>query len=547
MRYIKFIYKYACSGKWNALIITLSLLGLSLLNIIPGLIIQNVFDNGIMVHNFNYVIRNSLALVLVFVAIAFLNYYSNILMARWSQKAIMRIRNDLADKVLKLPMDFFNLHESGYVTARINEVNSLSALFSVSSLKLLVYFFEFIGVCIVLFCIEPMLTVELLLIAPIFFIVGRKNTSLVSKSSSHAIEQSAKLSNSIQQSIRGIEEVKNHSTEDVESKKFKSVNKLLANSSIKQANSYAFGLELLSLLGVLSSVLLLILGGWHVINNNLTIGNYMVFSTYLAKLYAPIQSFAVISITTAPSIISLKRIMAFMEEISEEEEDHSKEDLKHIKTIEFQNVSFKYFSQKQFAFQNLNIRLANNDKLVIKGKNGSGKTSVLRLILALYYPSSGSVLINGENIKHFKKASIRSRIGVVSQKANLFDGTVEDNLRYGLQLSDEQFKNRMKSMNIEELLNGLSLSHTVTENGKNLSGGQIQRIAIARGLLKDVDIFLFDEVTAGLDSNTIRFIKNDIMPMLTEKMCIIIEHSSIFDELCTSTIDMSTEAFNCNN
>lgn len=545
VRSVKFILKYLYKGKRDALLTFTLLIGLAALNIAPGVIIQNIFDNGIMAGNYVQVLTLCAVLVIIYIIISFLNYKSNIIMTKWSQSIISRIRDDLSEKIIKLPMEFFNFNESGYVTARINEVNTLSSLFSVTSLKLIIYFFEFIGVCIVLLNINPILTGILLLIAPFFYIIGRKNMAKISKTSNIAIEQSAKLSNKIQQSLRGIEEVKNLAVENKESRNIKIENEKFLKSSIKQANSYAVGLELLTFLGVFSGVVLIAIGGKYVIEQNLTIGNYMVFSNYLAKLYAPMQSLSILSITAAPALVSLKRIVAFMDEISEEEEDEGKETLQAINTIEFNNISHKYNSQELFIFQNFNLHISPKDKIMIKGSNGCGKTTILRILLALYYAKSGNVMINNKNIKEFKKSSIRNRISVVSQKTYLFNGTIEENIRYGIEITDEEYMQKMSSTKLKLLLQHLPMNDAIVmENGVNLSGGQIQRIAIARGILKDVDVFLFDEATSNLDNEAVQLFKNDIFQVLSDKICIFIEHGNDFDDLCEKTVDMNSYTIN---
>ena len=540
MNSIKFIWKYIAASKKDAILTFAILISLAGLNIFPGLIIKNIFDKGILIGEFDYVLIFSAILLVLYSINSFLNYRSTFILNKCSQKLIANLRNDVTQQVINLPMEFFTVYESGYITARINEVNNVASLFSVSTMKVIITIFEFIGVCIVLFTINPIVTIILLIISPIFYIIGRKNMKAVSKSSIIAIEQSAKLNNKIQQSIQGMEEVKNLSVEDKETQKIKKENEKMLKMGIKQSNSYAIGLEVLSFIGTITGVILLVVGGGFVIFQDLTIGDYMVFSNYIGKLYAPMQSVAVLSITLVPALVSLKRITSFMNEICEEEEDQGKEELSGINSIEFQNVCFKYKSQRDLLFNNMNFNLSGNDKLMVKGGNGTGKTTILRLLLALYPIASGDILYNQNSHSRYKKSSIRKHMSVVSQKIYLFNGSIEDNIRYGLEISDSEYSQAMKKAEMKALLNQLPLDDNVIilENGCNLSGGQIQRIALARGLLKNADLFLFDEITSNLDVDGIDTIKKFINETLKDKLCIFVEHGNIMDNLCNKQITL---------
>jgi ATP-binding cassette subfamily B protein len=536
----RFIWGYLTKNKLDAIFTFIIMIVLAILSIFPGIIIKRIFDNGLLIKNYNNIIMYSVILLAIYIVRSYLNYKSTFILNKYSQNIIAFLRDDVMKKVMNLPMDFFSVNESGYITARISEVNNISSLFSVNTFRILITVFEFIGVIILLLSINPYLTLILLIISPLFYIIGKKNMKSISHSSQIAVEQNAKLNSRIQQSIQGMEEVKNLSVEGKEIQKIKKENDKMLKMSIEQSNRYDIGVELISFLGILSSVLLIISGGGFVIFSNLTIGDYMVFSNYIGKLYAPMQSISVMSLTISPALVSLKRISSFMEEISEDELDENKLKLLKIDTIEFKNVTFKYKSQKEFTLNKINFSLNNNDKLMIKGGNGSGKTTILRLILALYSITSGNILINETSSSNYKKSSIRENISVVSQKIYLFNGTIKENILYGLNLSDEEFSEKIQKKEIKNLLTQLPLDENIIllDNASNLSGGQIQRIALVRGFLKEADLFLFDEITSGLDLAGINSIKDIIQENLADKLCIFVEHSSVIDNLCNKFISL---------
>jgi len=286
------------------------------------------------------------------------------------------------------------------------------------------------------------------------------------------------------------------------------------------------------------SVFLIAMGGYMIAKNTISLGDYMTFSTYLGMLYAPMQSLAVLSISLSPAIVSLGRIMDFMNEINEDETDANKKVLDKITSIEFINVDFKYSSQNCFAVKNINFLLEDRDKLMIKGENGSGKTTILRLILALYNPTRGKILVNGTNELSYKRSGIRGRISIVSQKVYVFSGTVEENIIYGTGLSPRDAEAMINKLKITGILEQVSLQKQIIVQGNtcNLSGGQIQRIALARGILKGSDVFLFDESTSGLDDEGVGALKRIVTDVLSEKICVFVEHGNELDVLCNKTI-----------
>jgi ABC-type bacteriocin/lantibiotic exporter with double-glycine peptidase domain len=511
---------------------------LTILNVLPGLIVKDIFDVGIVNMNYTRIIAMCFALVIIYTIISVLNYKSTFILGACSNVLVTNVRDDVVSKTMKLPMDFFSMHESGYVTSRIGEVSGISSLLSVSTMKSIISLFQFIGVSVVLFSINPLLTFALLAITPLFFILGRRNTREMVKASERAVEQSARLNSKIQESMQGIEEVKNLSVEENEAQKIKRENGELLKLSIKQTDRYTLGIETLAYLGKLMSVFLIAMGGYMIAKNTISLGDYMTFSTYLGMLYAPMQSLAVLSISLSPAIVSLGRIMDFMNEINEDETDANKKVLDKITSIEFINVDFKYSSQNCFAVKNINFLLEDRDKLMIKGENGSGKTTILRLILALYNPTRGKILVNGTNELSYKRSGIRGRISIVSQKVYVFSGTVEENIIYGTGLSPRDAEAMINKLKITGILEQVSLQKQIIVQGNtcNLSGGQIQRIALARGILKGSDVFLFDESTSGLDDEGVGALKRIVTDVLSEKICVFVEHGNELDVLCNKTI-----------
>lgn len=530
-------------GKKSFILIVGLLLSLAGLNILPGIILQNVFDVGIANSDFPHIILMAVALLLVYIMVSYLNYKSTFILNKWSQTVIATIREDVTNKIINLPLEFFNTQDTGYLTARINEVSNLSSLFSVNNFRAVVSIFEFIGACIVLFSVNWKLTIICLSLSPVLFFLTKRNYSSLTNLSKSAIEKGSRLNSSIQQTMQGIEEIKNLAVEKDENEKIKNENRSLLNASLLQSQKLAIVTQGISFFMLFINVVLLVFGGLFIVGESLTIGGYLVFTNYIGKLYAPIQATSIMFTSIPPAIVTTKRLVDFMERKSEERTEIFETDdveIIDIKTIQLRNVCFKYPTQATMLFNNTTIEFATGDKVFLAGPNGTGKTTFFRLILGLYPVTGGSILINGENINTFDPKSLRKNISVVSQKIFLFKGSVAQNIRYGTKLTDSEYKQYVNHFQLTEFLGkaGIFEDTWVEEGGKNLSGGQVQRIAIARGLIRNTQLFLFDEITANLDKDAKAYLDSVVKNQLNEKICVFIGHNSYTQDYCNIVIDI---------
>lgn len=537
MERIKFLKKYFLNNKIGFLFSFGILILLSVISIIPNLFLKRIFDYGFPNKDIKNIVLPALIMLCLYSFKSLLNYKSLFIINNWSQKIVAQIRDDVTEKLMSLPMEFYDLNDPSYVAARVSEVNNLLSIFSQSSIKSVVCVLEFIGVLIILLKTNLYLTLILLSITPFFITVSNNYARSLKKTSAMVLENSSRLNSRIQQSFKNIEEIKNLSVEKEEQNKLKKVNLKLLKSSIEQSNTISRSTELLVFLSSLSTVVLIVSGGLFIVKSDLTIGTYMVFTSLLGKLYAPVQTLSMLSITLSPAFTSLDRIIDFMNEPIDmgDEINYELINLNTIKSIEFKNVSFKYKTSSKQVLKNLNFEIKDSEKLCLKGNNGSGKTTIFRLLLSLYDIDSGEILLNNRNYKNYNKSDIRSKIGIISQKIKLFPGTIEENIRYGSNITDEEYKIKMADEKIVKLMKELPNDIVIT-NGDNLSGGQIQRIAIARGLIRNADLFLFDEATSSLDKEGTQSLIHLVDEILKNKMCIFIEHSDIVDLICDKQI-----------
>ena len=265
---------------------------------------------------------------------------------------------------------------------------------------------------------------------------------------------------------------------------------------------------------------------WDIIRGSFTLGSYIAFSGYLARLYGPTQMLASAGLIFQPAFSALDRYRELMGAAREEEKETGRRVEKLQGEIEFKEVYFNYDGQKP-VFERLNLRISAGEKVLITGQNGSGKSTLMKLILGLYHPRRGQIMIDGYNIKELSLASLRERISVVSQSVFLFNDTIWNNILYSRPDATESEVRRAVELSgaaefIEKLEEGYNT--IVGETGKKLSGGEKQKIAIARAILREADVLIFDEPTAHLDKESAAMIERLVRDNFRDKTCLIISH-----------------------
>lgn len=522
------------------------LVALSLISLLPSYLTKFAFDEGVMNRNLNLLTKYVLVLAGVYILKSLLNYLSSALFTLLSQNTLFDIKKDLTNRILKLPLEFFSNSESGYIVSRFKEADSLSPLFSLQSFKLILSIFEFIGAMVIMFSLNVKLTLLLTLVIPIFYLVSRTFESAFAKVTTETMEKGAIFHGKFQQFISGAEEIKRMALEEKEAQNINEINKEYVKSSIKYGILLSFGSEAIMLLSSLVSVLLLYLGGQSVIRESISIGTYMAFTGYFGKLYAPVVNWSLSMYTFKPAFVALERIRDFFMKYSEEDETFDKIKIDKINEIEMKKVKFCYPDGKEYVLRNFNLKAERGDKVLLKGPNGSGKSTVIRLLLGFYENYEGEILINGLELNKLSKKSLRSRVSIVSQKIFLFNDTIENNIKIIDNVDDEKYEIILRKSGLKAFVESLPLKDQtlVGENGVKLSGGEIHKLAIARAMVKfDSDVFIFDEATAHLDKDTKELIKKFIKEELDDKICIIIDHSDYFDDVCNKIVHLMSSYY----
>lgn len=523
---------------WGKFILgSVLLLVISLLALPGPLLTKYIVDNVLVAKNLKILNLIILGLFLLLIFRFFFSLAMNYLFTILNQEILVSLKRSLFSHVIRLPLSFFDQSRSGYLVSRIHEIDSLGVFFSSSLVRLLIGVFEFLFCLLIMFYLSWKLTLLSFLIFPAFYLVLKSYSRGFRAASFDFFEKGANLSSQFQETVAGLGLVKSLAAEDRETQKLEKNLKQYFRSGLIQSLIGAFSGELITWIASAGGFLVLWFSGRQIINNQFTIGGYIAFAGYLAKLYGPLQLFASTGLILQPALAGLHRASELLS-LATEEDPARKEKLGKARgEIGFQNVSFSYDGTKQ-VLQDVSFRIEPTQKVAFLGPNGSGKSTIVRLLLGLYPVKFGTVSIDGKHIDNLILSDLRKRIGIVSQNIFLFDDSIRNNILYSRPEAAENLLIQTARMAdahdfISRLPNGYET--VVGERGIKLSGGEMQKISIARTLLKDPDIIIFDEATSQIDCEAEKKIYMIFEESFKEKTCIIIAHrifnQDIFDKI----------------
>lgn len=423
-----------------------------------------------------------------------------------SQSVAYDIRNELYHKLAELPFSYHDRTENGQLLSRaIGDVERIRFLTGRATLRIVDSSLLLLGTAVVLLFMHPGLALLSLAAMPFLahraYEFGRRMRPL-----SLAIqEQLGVLTTHLEQNLRGSRVVKAFTQEDNQIHKFEEKNTVWFDLSEHAARLRAINVPLLDFIANLGTVAIIWYGGMLVINNNLTLGELVAFTTYLTQLIMPVRRVGMIVPAISMAIASGERIFEILDTPSEVQDAPDAVPMPEIKGhVRFENVSFAYL-KKHSVIRDLSFEAQPGQVVALLGPTGSGKSSIINLIPRFYDPSAGRVLIDGYDLKKVKLHSLRDQIGIVLQETTLFAASIEENIAFGNSEADhDDVVAAAKAAQAHEFITQMPKGYDthVGERGSTLSGGQKQRVAIARAILKNPRILLLDDATSSVDTET---------------------------------------------
>lgn len=509
-----------------SLIISVSIL-VNAFSIISAFYFLILIDNVIPNNAFRNLHIISLGFLIIYLFESISSLIRGNLVLYMSAKIDLSLMKKYFQHILNLKKEFFDTRKTGEIVSRFVDISIIRDTFSTVTLTLFVDILMILVTCTVLFFYSSLLFLFTLFIIPAIVIIVYIFRKPFSKYNRTLLESQSNLNSYIIENINGIDVIKSYNAQNNVILNGKNKFNNLISNYIKIGKLMNYQNAFIDFSKSLGTLFILWTGSYLVMSNIITLGELLTLSAVLAFLLDPLERIANLQGTIQSSIVAARR---FGEIVSIETENTKsiQKNFKFQDRLVFQNVNFAYGFNDD-VLKNINVEIKKGEKIGVTGSSGSGKSTLAKLLLRQYEEFSGEILIDNENLKNININELRSKISYISQNNFVFGASIKDNLLFGVNHNMEKVIDVCKRVGIHSFIKNLNYGYdTILEaNGENLSGGQIQRISIARALIKDADIYIFDEPTSSLDAETERLVQ-DYIENIDGKTIIIISHNLNF-------------------
>jgi subfamily B ATP-binding cassette protein MsbA len=523
--FIKLLYKYI-SQHIGKLIFTslLMILATALESSIPeitGQIVDKLFNAE---RSSSTTVLYSLIIFGVISLSAIFSLLSSTTSSWVANKVVMDIRVDMFKKLLKLPKKFFDRTSSGKILSKLTfDVEQIAGAASTIWLDFIKASVTVLILVLYLFYKNWQLSLSLIVILPIVFIAVKSSSSRMRNSSSQVQKSIGDMTHLLEENISGNSVIKIFEAEKYEKDKFDHQVNNVRQQRFKVDLTAAVNSNLINILLGLSLAMVVYFSSFSL---QMTAGEFLSYFTALAMLIKPAKTLVNINKPFQIALAAGQSVFTFLNQ--EEESNNGKKSVKKLNgDIIFENILFSYEPNK-LVLNNFSLSVKAGETIAIVGPTGSGKTTIIDLLTKFYTPQSGSIFIDGIDIKKLNNHSLRSNIAFVDQGTRLFNDTIRANIALGKSdvMSFETVKESAVKAEAIEFIDNLEkqFDTDIGDNGQLLSGGQRQRLAIARAIAKDASILILDEATSALDSSTEKLVQKSIAKMTQHRTTIVIAH-----------------------
>ncbi|MDK0574666.1 ABC transporter ATP-binding protein [Clostridium perfringens] len=503
------------------------ILGKATTKIFEGLVqkITGVPDASI---DFGYIGNIAMILVVLYLVSSLFGIIQSFIMSGVAQKVSYNLRKQISEKMDTLPLNYFDTRTNGEVLSRItNDVDTVNQTLNQSLSQIITSVVTLIGVLIMMFSISWIMTLATFIILPVSMVL----ISLVVKKSQKYFKSQQEylghLNGQVEEVYGGHNIMKAFNREEASTKDFDELNNTLYKSAWKSQFLSGMMMPIMSFVGNLGYVLVSILGGWLTIKSVITVGDIQAFIQYVRSFNQPISQMAQVANIMQSTAAAAERVFEFLDEEDEVKDPVNSVDPSEIRgEVEFEDVHFGY-NEDKIIINNFSVDVKPGQKVAIVGPTGAGKTTIVKLLMRFYDINSGSIKIDGHDIRDFKRADLRNLFGMVLQDTWLFNGTIMENLRYGrLDATDAEVKEAAKAAHVDHFVKTLpdGYNMVLNEEASNISQGQKQLLTIARAFLKDPKLLILDEATSSVDTRTELLIQKAMEKLMEGRTSFIIAH-----------------------
>lgn len=497
--------------------------------IFNGLIKQIQQTGGIDFEKIGFILLTAL---LLYVASSLLSFVQGWIMTNISQKISFRMRKELSEKINRMPMEYFETKPVGEVLSRItNDVDTLGQGMNQSITQLITSTATVIGILIMMLSISPLMTLIALFILPVSAVlIG----VVMKKSQKYFKEQQSslgKINGQVEEVYSGHNIVKVFNREEEVKREFDETNQSLYQSAWKSQFLSGMMMPIMNFVGNLGYVAVAVSGSILAVNGTIQIGDIQAFIQYVRNFTQPITQVAQVSNMLQSMTAAAERVFEFLEEKEEAQTENivkleTNQETMRNTTVTFENVHFGY-KEDQIIINDFNCQVKPGQTVALVGPTGAGKTTMVKLLMRFYDVNSGSIQLNGTDIRNLDRQELRNYFGMVLQDTWLFKGSIMDNIRYGrLDASDEEVIQAAKAAHAHHFIQTLPDGYQMelNEDASNVSAGQKQLLTIARAILADNPIMILDEATSSVDTRTEVRIQKAMNNLMKGRTSFVIAH-----------------------
>ena len=468
-------------------------------------------------------------IIIAFATKGFSLYFAKITMISVGEEVKKKLQFDMTRSLIKADTQIIDQKHSGsFISNLTYDVTHITNMLSDAVLALFKDSLTLIGLLIVMFTQNWKLSLIAIVMIPLASIASKTLGKRISKVATQAQEKSGFLNSYLIELFKNHKLIKIFQKENYEIKRSDEHLENLKNKTAKIRTVYVRVSPIMEIFTGIMIAILIFYSGKLIIKNEIDINNFFSFLAAMMLAYQPVRSLATVNMSINQGLSAARRILPIVDNVNEIKDSRDAIDLSILSAnIRFDNVNFKYDTNNDVVLNNINLEINGGKMSALVGHSGSGKSTILNLIPRFYNVKSGDIKIDEQSIYKTKINSLREKISLVSQDTTLFDDTIKNNIAYAKKdATDKEIEEAAKLSYCEEFIKELPTKYDtiIGENGIRLSGGEKQRISIARAMLKKSPIILLDEATSSLDSETEEKIQNAINILTKDRTTIVIAH-----------------------